>query len=158
MLGRLARPRSYRDVELARVHPVDERRRDGFADRDVDPGVIVVHARDGVEDGLPGESAHGAYPQCPCGEAAQIVGQSDDRVDSLDRPAYGGQYSLSFARQRHASCGALQQCDPQFVLELANLSAHTRLADVQSRRRSGERSGVDDREEVAELMQFHDSQ
>jgi hypothetical protein len=58
-------------------------------------------------------------------------------------------------RQLHAFGAAHQQCQPQLVLEPADLLRQRRLGDVDVLRRAPEMAVADDRGEVLELAQLH---
>ncbi|MNC50903.1 hypothetical protein D3C76_655780 [compost metagenome] len=66
------------------------------------------------------------------------------------------QHDATSGRQVQLRTLALQQCNTQALLQLRNLFAHSRLADVQRLPRLGKATTTHHFDKTAQLFEFHD--
>jgi hypothetical protein len=120
------------DVRMALMKP-------GERQRQVD-GPHRVHRPDRQVAGI------GAAHQRQFAVGGVQLGQDPPRADHQELPRLG---------ERHPPGRALHECQPELVLEPADLLGERRLGNVLERGRAGEVPLLRERNEVAELAQFH---
>ena len=88
-------------------------------------------------------------------QVAQLVGALPHTLDRPDRVAGAGEERLAGVGETYVAGTPDEQVVAELALELGQLGADARLADVEALRRGRERAVVDDGDEVAELSDFH---
>ena len=88
-------------------------------------------------------------------DAGQRLQLGPRGIELVEDPARPRDEQLARLGQRDAAGGALHQCEPDLLLEALDLLRECRLGDVLTRRRAGEMALVGDRDEVAQLSEFH---
>jgi hypothetical protein len=75
----------------------------------------------------------------------------------FQRGACFGQEQPPCLGQLHATAGAIEQADAQFLLEHSNLLAERRLRDAQAQRRAAKMPFLCHGKEITKMPQFHES-
>ncbi len=103
------------------------------------------------------DSAHGHHPDrdVTVDEARDLVGGLANRGDRRERGACVREHRGPRIGETNRPARAIEQRLAELQLELANLRAHARLADVDPFRGPGEVGGLHHRDEVLELADVH---
>ncbi len=147
--------RQQRDVERAGAEVVGEVGAETLANRQLDRRVRAVEAAQQRQQVERAGRLRDADREAAGEQAGQLLQLGAGGVQLRQHAAGAGDERLAGAGQRDAAGRPLDQRRPQLPLELADLLRQRRLRDVAAQRGAREVALVGERDEVAQLPQFH---
>ena len=144
-----------REVEVTRADVVEHPVAAATPQRHLDPGVVGVEFAQQHRH-VEGGGGTPSSPPRPCRGRPRARRRPRRRRGRRRRaPGRRARQPRALAGQPDRPRSALEEVDPELLLELADLPAEGRLDDEFLRRRGAEAAGAGDRAEVAQLTELH---
>ena len=146
-----------RQLERALLERAEQLARAEHADLELDAGRPRDEALElGAEPGRPDRPEHG-HAQRDAAQGAVVLGDVDDGVAELGERAQAREQDLAEGGELGPAAVAVEQRAVELGLELLDRFGQGGLRDVAALGRAREVAGVDDGQEVADLVQLHRS-
>jgi hypothetical protein len=143
------------EVEPSVAEGLDEDVGACFGQGDADVGIAIVELGQQLAENRDRTSAHHADGDVAVDEAGELVDGEASALDGIEGSAGKREHGRSDSSEPDRSARAVEEGIAELALELANLSAHTRLADVDTSSGAGEVRLFGYGHEVLQLSQFH---
>ena len=143
------------EVDRVRVQVLQHHLARLLLDHELDPGMPVVEGGEQAGEVERAGRAHRADHDAAGPDARELGQLGRGRLDLRERAPRTGHQPLPGRGQGDVPRGAVDERDADLVLEALDLLRERGLRDVQARRRAREVPLVGERDQVAQLAQFH---
>ncbi len=152
------RQRHDRGVQVALAHALDQGCGHVLVERQLDVRVALEQLAQDQRDQVRPDGRDRAEAQPAAERPAPQAAQVDQLVADPQQLARPLDHARAQRRDHNAAVGALEDLDPEQLLDLAHLDAQRRLADVAARRSAAEVALFGHRHDVLEIAQVQSGQ
>lgn len=152
---RIPRRSDQGQVKLAFPEQLDQAAGILLGQRDAHAGIQVVEACQQLGQDRQGASAHHAHRDLPAHQPGQFGHGQPDVRDRAEGSPGERQHGRADLGEPHRPAGTVKQLLAELGLQPPDLGADPRLGHVHPGGRPGEAGFLSDRDEVFELVKFH---